>query len=108
VLVHWVGVTIAFTFCVIGTNILVHNRHCVHYHQALPASSDEDETVTRNNPPDSAATVSVCIDDVNEDDDLGRSDFLTVLIKSDPIAAAAVMNASPSEPQSSQQEFEVH
>jgi len=33
---------------------------------------------------------------------------MTVLIESDPIAAAAVMNTSPSEPQSSPQEFEVH
>ena len=62
----------------------------------------------RNNPPGSAATVSAWMDDVNEDDEIGRSDSLTVLIESDPIAAAAVMNTSPTEPQSDQQEFEVH
>ena len=43
-----------------------------------------------------------------KDDDIGCFDSLTVLIESNPIAAAAVMNTSPTEPQSSQQEFEVH
>ncbi|XP_065908352.1 palmitoyltransferase ZDHHC9-like [Dysidea avara] len=72
----------------------------------LPTTSDEDET--RNDLPGSSATVGAWMDDTNEDDDIGRSDSLTVLIESDPIAAAAVMNISPTEPQSSQQEFEVH
>ena len=46
------------------------------------------------------------MDDVNEDDEI--ADSLTILIESDPIAAVAVMNTSPTEPQSGQQEFEIH
>ena len=82
-----------------------YRRH-VYFLQPLPTTSDEDET--RNDLPGSSATVGAWMDDTNEDDDIGRSDSLTVLIESDPIAAAAVMNISPTEPQSSQQEFEVH
>ena len=85
-----------------------HSIHHVLSLQVLPATSDEDEM---GNPPGSSATVSGWVDDTNEDDDdddIGRSDSMTVLIESDPIAAAAVMNTSPNEPQSSQQEFNVH
>lgn len=46
---------------------------------------------------------------VDEEEDIMRSDSLTVLIESDPIAAAAVMNDQPSsDVVRAQQELEVH
>ena len=47
---------------------------------------------------------------VDEEEDIMRSDSLTVLIESDPIAAAAVMNDQPSSDvvRAQQEELEVH
>ena len=47
---------------------------------------------------------------VDEEEDIMRSDSLTVLIESDPIAAAAVMNDQPSLDvvRAQQEELEVH
>ena len=43
---------------------------------------------------------------VDEEDEMMRSDSLTVLIESDPIATAAIMNDSPSD--RAQVQLEVH
>lgn len=68
-------------------------------------SSDEDERGT-SHPPATMATPGAWVE---EEDDLMRSDSLTVLIESDPIAAAAVMNDAPSDVAKVQQEeLEVH
>ena len=76
--------------------IITHKRHHdVCYLQVLPATSNEDEL---GDPPGSSATVSGWVDEINDDDDIGRSDSMTVLIESDPIAVAAVINTSPNEP----------
>ena len=86
--------------------IKTHRRHHdICYLQVLPETSDEDEI---GNPPGSSATVSGWVDDSNDDDDIGFSDSMTVLIESDPIAAAAGMNTSPNKPQSGQTEFNVY
>lgn len=46
---------------------------------------------------------------VDDDDDMMRSDSLTVLIESDPIATAAIMNDTPSDiVRAQQEELEVH
>ena len=42
------------------------------------------------------------------EDDVTRSDSLTVLIESDPIAAAAVMKDAPSDMIRAQEELEIH
>ena len=53
-----------------------------------------------------AATTGAWVD---EDDDMMRSDSLTVLIESDPIATAAIMNDTPSDVvRAQQEELEVH
>ena len=67
-------------------------------------SSDEEERIT-NHPPATTATTGGWV----EEDDITRSDSLTVLIESDPIAAAAVMNNAPTDAVRAQQEqLEVH
>ena len=46
---------------------------------------------------------------VDEDEEMMRSDSLTVLIESDPIATAAIMNDAPSDiARAQQEELEVH
>ena len=86
---------------------------CAHHHgspwqQTLQSNSSDEDERGATNPVAMATTIGAWVD---EEDDIMRSDSLTVLIESDPIAAAAVMNDNPTSSdvvRAQQEELEVH